>query len=231
MKRSEINRAIAAAEEDFRKAGYVLPAFAGWSVEDWRARGDAARPLIAAGLGWDVTDFGEGAFARKGLLLFTTRNGVPGGGAGNRPYAEKIMIARRDQLTPMHRHASKTEDIVNRAALDEGATLAVKLFETGPDGAPSHDRPVTAHLDGIPREVAPGTVVELAPGDSITLFPGSFHAFWGQGGDVVVGEVSTVNDDATDNFFAEPLARFPGIEEDAPIYRPLTADLSAGGAP
>lgn len=225
MKRSEINRAIADAEEDFRNVGYILPEFAGWSLEEWRARGEAARILVVAGMGWDVTDFGEGKFGEKGLLLFTTRNGVLGGGAGNRPYAEKIMISRRDQLTPMHRHESKTEDIINRASLSDGATLAVKLFQSDDDGRPSQTRKVTAHLDGFTREVELGTVVELAPGASITLFPGTFHAFWGKNGDVVVGEVSTVNDDATDNFFAEPLARFTEIAEDEPIYRPLTTDL------
>lgn len=225
MKRSEINRAIARAEEDFTRVGYTLPAFAAWTEDDWQAKGMAARELIGAGMGWDVTDFGGGDFARKGLLLFTVRNGVLGGGTGNRPYAEKIMIARQDQLTPMHRHASKTEDIINRAALTKGATLAVKLFESDETGALSHNKRVTAYLDGIAREVDAGTIVELAPGESITLFPGTFHAFWGQGGDVVVGEVSTVNDDNTDNFFAEPLARFADIEEDEAIYRPLTTDL------
>jgi D-lyxose ketol-isomerase len=36
---------------------------------------------------------------------------------------------------------------------------------------------------------------------------------------VLVGEVSSVNDDASDNRFAEPIGRFPAIEEDeAPLY-------------
>ena len=42
-----------------------------------------------------------------------------------------------------------------------------------------------------------------------------WHAFWGEGGDVFIGEVSTVNDDNTDNVFDDPkIARFGGIEED-----------------
>ncbi len=224
MRRSEINHAIAAAEKDFHKIGYTLPDFANWSLDDWRERGRATAPLVAAGMGWDVTDFAEDDFEKKGLLLFTVRNGVLGGGKGNRPYAEKIMISRHNQLTPMHRHASKTEDIVNRASLSSGATLAIKLFESEENGDLSRTRKVAAYLDGIKRVVEPGAVVELAPGESITLFPGTFHAFWGQNGDVVAGEVSTVNDDATDNYFAEPLARFTNIDEDEPIYRPLTTD-------
>lgn len=227
MKRSEINGAIRDAEARFRKAGQALPDFASWDLEAWRAGGARARRLVAAGMGWDVTDFGEGDFARKGLLLFTARNGTPGGGTANRPYAEKIMVVRRDQLTPMHRHASKTEDIINRAASEPGARLAVRLFACEADGTLSRERAVTAHLDGAVRALAPGSVVTLAPGESITLFPGTFHAFWGEGGDVLAGEVSTVNDDATDNFFAEPTARFTAIIEDEAIYRPLTADLAA----
>ena len=36
-----------------------------------------------------------------------------------------------------------------------------------------------------------------------------------------MGEVSAVNDDTTDNYFAEPVARFADIVEDEPIYHPL----------
>ena len=49
--------------------------------------------------------------------------------------------------------------------------------------------------------------------------PGIFHAFWAEDEDVVIGEVSAVNDDHTDNIFHEPQLRFPEIEEDeAPIH-------------
>ena len=34
--------------------------------------------------------------------------------------------------------------------------------------------------------------------------------------DVLVGEVSQVNDDRTDNYFLEPIGRFAKIEEDEP---------------
>ena len=37
-------------------------------------------------------------------------------------------------------------------------------------------------------------------------------------GDLIVGEVSKVNDDNTDNYFMEPTARFADIEEDEPIH-------------
>ncbi len=226
MKRSEINAHIARAAADFARVGIALPPFAAWGPADWAEAGEAVRDLVETGCGWDVTDFGSGDFARRGLLLFTARNGRPDGAgrSGNRPYAEKIMIARRDQLTPMHRHVEKTEDIICRASLDPGATLGIKLFMAAPDGGIDTAAEVTAHLDGRAHRLAPGTVVNLPPGASVTLFPGTFHAFWGADGDVVIGEVSSVNDDATDNYFAEPLDRFSTIEEDAPIVRPLVND-------
>ncbi len=208
----------------FAEFGFTLPDFAGWTRDDWIARGDDVRDLIAAGHGWDVTDFGAGMFESRGLVLFTLRNGLAAGGPTSRPYAEKIMISRQDQLTPMHRHAQKTEDIINRSSLSDGATLAIKLFGSDGDGNLSETHPVTVWLDGRERDVEPGTIIELEPGQSITLYPGVFHAFWGRGGDIVVGEVSTVNDDRTDNFFAEPVARFTGIEEDEPPLRPLVSD-------
>ena len=40
-------------------------------------------------------------------------------------------------------------------------------------------------------------------------------------GDLIVGEVSKVNDDNTDNYFLEPVARFADIDEDEPILHPL----------
>lgn len=49
--------------------------------------------------------------------------------------------------------------------------------------------------------------------------PGDWHAFWGEGGDVLIGEVSTVNDDETDNLFRDPIGRFAEVEEDeAPLH-------------
>ncbi len=43
----------------------------------------------------------------------------------------------------------------------------------------------------------------------------------GNGGDVLIGEVSQCNDDNTDNRFEPPVGRFPAIEEDEKPYRLL----------
>lgn len=52
-----------------------------------------------------------------------------------------------------------------------------------------------------------------------------WHAFWGEGGDVLIGEVSTANDDLTDNIFRLPkIDRFSASEEDEPPAHLLLSD-------
>ena len=80
--------------------------------------------------------------------------------------------------------------------------------------------------DGIARTFEPGEKLRLAPGESVTLLPGDWHAFWGDGGDVLIGEVSTVNDDETDNIFRDPIGRFATIEEDTDPTRLLVSDYA-----
>ena len=67
----------------------------------------------------DITDFGRGDYHRCGLFLFTLRNGDPQnlGKMRGKLYAEKVMLVEVDQLTPLHFHWNKTEDIINRAAV------------------------------------------------------------------------------------------------------------------
>ncbi len=73
--------------------------------------------------------------------------------------------------------------------------------------------------DGRRRKMAGGDLLKLKPGESVTLEPDTWHAFWGEGGRVLIGEVSNVNDDRTDNIFREPIGRFAEIEEDeAPLH-------------
>ena len=48
----------------------------------------------------------------------------------------------------------------------------------------------------------------------------------GEGGDVLIGEVSTVNDDETDNIFREPIGRFADIEEDVDPAHLLVSDYA-----
>jgi D-lyxose ketol-isomerase len=222
MKRSTVNEILAEADRFIRSFGYLLPPFAHWPPAEMKARRGEIVGIVGARLGWDITDYGKGDFERLGLFLFTVRNGNAGDlrrGSGML-YAEKIMISRRDQLSPMHRHVVKAEDIINRG----GGTLAIELFASAPDGTIDRHAPVSVPTDGVLRRLPAGGVLKLAPGESVTLLPGVWHAFWGEERDVLIGEVSTVNDDLADNVFAEPLARFAGIEEDAPPTRLLVSD-------
>jgi len=221
MKRSTINQIMAEADAMIRGYGFVLPPFAYWTPDQFKARGDARR-IVDSRMGWDITDYGQGRFDQMGLFLFTLRNGLladlqRGGGMC---YAEKLLISRHDQTSPMHTHVIKAEDIINRG----GATLVVELYGSDDGGNFAADRGGRVLCDGIARSYEPGEKLQLAPGESVTLMPGDWHAFWGEGGDVLIGEVSTVNDDLTDNVFREPIGRFAEIEEDVAPTHLLVSD-------
>lgn len=223
MKRSEINEIIRESDSFIRSFGYILPPFAYWSAEEMKERtANDARAIREARLGWDITDYGQGKFADLGLFLFTVRNGNAADlkrGTGML-YAEKIMISRKNQLSPMHRHVVKAEDIINRG----GGTLVLELFNSAPDGSVDEESDVTVAVDGRMVTQKAGAHLKLQPGESVTLLPGNWHAFWGEGDDVLIGEVSTVNDDLTDNIFREPIGRFSDIEENEQPLHLLVSD-------
>ena len=170
-------------------------------------------------LGWDLTDFGSGDFHRRGLLLFTIRNGNLK--TDKKPYAEKIMIVEENQETPMHYHWNKMEDIINRG----GGNLVIELFNSASEKQFTQSD-VEVKTDGILQVIPAGGKIILKPGESITLKQGLFHRFYGEEGmgKVLVGEVSAVNDDNTDNYFLEDLGRFPEIEEDTKPVHLLVSD-------
>ena len=214
MKRSEIDRAIRAAQDVLRAHDFMLPPFASWTPAQWRKAGPECSRIFDCRLGWDVSDFGAGDFDRLGAVLFTIRNGnlrAPGLGT---PYAEKVIILTPNQRLPLHLHWSKTEDIINRG----GGRLVMELYAVRDDDAVDRESPVTVYCDGREMSVRPGVPVVMNPGESMTLAPGMYHRFWadGAGGTLLAGEVSSVNDDETDNLFAEHVSRFAAVEEDVP---------------
>lgn len=223
MERSQINDILEESDRFIRSFSYILPPFAYWSPEEMRRRTTSdARDIRANRLGWDITDYGQGNFDELGLFLFTVRNGSAEDLAKGRGmlYAEKIMISRKDQLSPMHRHDIKAEDIINRG----GGKLVLELFASAEDGSVDPDAKVSVLTDGVVRNLDAGGLLKLDPGESVTLMPGVWHAFWGEGADVLIGEVSTVNDDLTDNVFREPIGRFSTIIEDDKPTRLLVSD-------
>ena len=223
MKRSQINAIMRSAEEFIRGRGFYLPPFAFWTPGQWRARGRESAEIVNNQLGWDITDFGSGDFDRVGLFLFTIRNGIPENWKTlkGKLYAEKILVVQERQITPLHFHWSKAEDIINRG----GGKLAIQLFNSTADDGLA-DTPVEVSTDGVARTLKAGDIIRLEPGESITLPTRLYHKFWAEGGKLLLGEVSLVNDDKTDNRFHEPVGRFPEIEEDEPPLRLLYADYS-----
>lgn len=222
MKRSEINAIMQEADAFIRSFGFILPPFAYWTPTEMKQRRADIDGIVGARLGWDITDYGQGRFKEMGLFLFTVRNGSQDDLArgGGMCYAEKIMISKADQLSPMHRHIVKAEDIINRG----GGTLVLELFNSDENGDVDEKTDVTVMTDGFARTQPAGAHLKLNPGESVTLMPGNWHAFWGEGADVLIGEVSTVNDDVTDNVFREPIGRFSDIDEDVEPLHLLVSD-------
>lgn len=221
MKRSEINGLVDQSIAFFEEMKFKLPRWGYWTPAEWRGRSESTGEITRNMLGWDLTDFGGGDFAAKGLILFTLRNGNPA--TDRKTYAEKIMIVEENQETPMHFHWSKMEDIINRG----GGNLVIELYGAT-ESEELSDKPLTVKVDGIGRTAEPGGTVVLTPGESICLEPRMYHRFYGEEGKgkVLVGEVSSVNDDTSDNRFLEPQGRFPDIDEDEPPSRLLVTDYA-----
>jgi len=217
MKRSEINAAIKDAKKLFADYRISLPPFVLWTPEQWKDKGAEVQEIKDNMLGWDITDFGQGDFSKIGLFLITIRNGNQKmADKYPKTYAEKLMIVREKQITPMHFHWNKMEDIINAG----GGNLIIKLYNSTPDEKLA-DTDVVVSMDGVQHTFPAGTEVRLEPGQSITLTRGLYHRFWGEEGKgtVLVREVSMCNDDSNDNCFYDPAGRFPEIEEDeAPVH-------------
>lgn len=218
MKRSEINRAITWAKELLEKNNIHLPRTAYWDMDKWAENKDAIDTIRQVMLGWDITDFGTGKFDEIGAVLYTVRNGDMNAPDVGVPYCEKYIVMREGQRLPKHYHVYKTEDIINRA----GGVLSVWLWNTDAEGK-QLESDVKVYMDGIECQFKAGEEILVYPGDSISLTPYMAHIFGPKpgSGSLIVGEVSKVNDDNTDNYFLEPTARFAEIEEDEALLHPL----------
>jgi len=160
---------------------------------------------------WDVTDFGIGAWQRAGLVLINL--------AEEPEYCEKLMYAREGMTTPAHCHRQKKEDIICR-----WGKLAVQVWP----GIPVEGEaiPFSVNINGDSRKVSAGQIIDLEAGERITLRPGIYHEFAPVTDECIIGEVSTANDDAHDNFFINPdIGRFPDVEEDEPPLVRLLSDV------
>ena len=220
MKRSEINKALKEMEAMIARQGFNLPPFCHFTPQQWQMLGHEYDEIRDNMLGWDITDYGLGDFDRVGFSLITLRNGnLHQAGKYPKPYAEKLLYLKEGQYSPNHFHWSKMEDIINRG----GGNLLIRVYNSLPDESIDRVSDVTVHMDGMVKVVPAGTQIRLTPGMSMTMTRGLYHDFEVEPGTgpVLIGEVSQVNDDNTDNRFEPPVGRFPVIEEDEAPYRLL----------
>lgn len=217
MRRSDINRIIQSAKDFATRYSRVLPEWANWSIEEYNDRSDVAEYLYKRQMGWDITDFGSGDFARRGLVLFCLRNGIQSQ-PDERPYAEKMLVVNEGQETPFHHHKVKVEDIINCA----GGNLMIEFIRSS-----QIDEPIMVRSDGKPITLAAREPLRLRPGQSVTVERGIDHRFYGEPGHgpILAWEVSQVNDDRNDNYFFDDVGRFSQIEEDVKPVSPLWHEL------
>ncbi len=188
MKRSDINRVIQEANSFFLENGWALP----------------PDPK------WDVTDFGLGMFDNFGLVLVNL--------AEELEYCEKLMYAKKDQVTPAHMHKKKKEDIICRKG-----KLSIQVWNGSPDKANSNS--FELKVNGQLKEYFSGDKIILQSGERVTLTPGIFHEFFPDSEACIIGEISTANDDRNDNFFLNnKITRFSKIKEDQPAMVQLVSD-------
>lgn len=151
---------------------------------------------------WDITDFSLGDIRTCGLVLVNL--------ADEKEYCEKLMYCKQGMETPTHCHAKKKEDIICR-----WGELRIQVWDTVPGECDG--RKFKIQVNNEMREVASGEELVLKAGERITLTPGVYHRFTANTPEVIIGEVSTANDDVNDNFFIdERIGRYAPIEEDEP---------------
>ena len=220
MKRSIINNYIKEAKSLIAEWQFALPPFAYWTVDQWKNKGPEYDEIRNNQLGWDITDFGGGNYEKLGLFLFTIRNGNINN-PKEKNYAEKLLIVKPGQVTPFHYHGFKMEDIINRGG---GGHLKIKLYCSLDEHTLDKKSEVPVSVDGRNYTVKAGSTISIGTGESITLHQGVFHEFWSDDAILLLGEVSMVNDDHSDNYFLEERGRFPVIDEDEKPLHLLVGD-------
>ncbi len=216
MKRSQVNANMRWAKELLEANNISLPEFAYWSADEWRANKDSLDTIRKVYLGWDVKDYSD----EMGSVLFTIRNGRYDDATVGVPYCEKVIMFRDGKRLPVHYHKNKTEDIINRA----GGIMQIRLYNTK-DGELDTVSPVKVYQDGIQHCYMPGEFIYIMPGNSITLEPLIAHSFGPKpGSDIIIGEVSKINDDFTDNYRFEKIPAPCPVVEDEPMLYPLCTE-------
>lgn len=223
MKRSEINTILDETSAFLAEHKITLPAFASWNTDDFARTANDCDELFDTMLGWYVTDYGSDDFQARGLVAFTLRNGSQQDPQRYpKPYCEKILVLRDGQELPFHFHRGKMEDVINRG----GGNIQIEVFNSTPDEGVDRDSDVILTRDGRGVVLSAGSTVTLHPGESVTFVQGIWHRWTVEPGTgTALGwEVSSVNDDNTDNCFLEAIPSVPVITEDEAIRYVLFSD-------
>ena len=155
MKRSKINQCIRDMEKLIRENGFHLPDFCSWTPEEWKGKGHEYDEIRDNMLGWDITDYGLGDWNKVGFALITLRNGNQHDPKYKKVYAEKLLMLKEGQHSPMHFHWTKSEDIINRG----GGNVLIRVYHSTPDEDLDREREVHVHVDGREMVVPAGTQV------------------------------------------------------------------------
>jgi len=220
MKRSLINSRMRWAQDLLEKNHFRLPEFAYWSPEEWKAHKADVDTIRRVYLGWDVKEYSE----ELGSVLFTIRNGRYDDPSVGVPYCEKVIVMQDGRRLPLHYHKNKSEDIINRG----GGVMQIRLYNLDAEGQIDPSTPVEVYQDGVKHVHPAGEPVYIQPGNSITLEPYMVHSFGPKpGSDIIIGEVSKINDDFTDNYRFEKIPLPCPVDEDEEMLHPLCTEYEA----
>lgn len=224
MKRSEIDAAIERAIGNAKKHGVALPKWADWHPLQFDTNADGIRQQK---LGWKVVDFGVGDFQSCGLVIFalcspivdesgapvTTTQNLGGHDYPVTGFSRKYLFVQAGQTEPHHFHRQKARKEVTVVA---GASVRFELAWADGDTALS-DKDVDVQVDGIWHHLPAGGSIVVAAGETITL-PGELSHIISVpegGGDTIMVETSTANNDSNDNIFPFMTPTSVPVVEDA----------------
>jgi D-lyxose ketol-isomerase len=232
MKRSEINAAIARAIDNAKKYGVALPKWADWHPLQFGADCDGIRHQR---LGWKAVDFGLDKFNECGLVVLsltaplvdeygeplTTAQRV---GAYDYPvtgFSRKYLFVQAGQTEPHHFHRQKKRKEVKVIA---GSSVRFELAWADSDTELSSTREVVVQVDGMSHHLPANGSIVVNPGETITL-PGDLShiiSVPAGGPDTIMEEISTANNDRSDNIFPfmTPTSQ-PVIEDQEARYQLL----------
>lgn len=216
MKRSEINRWINYSLKYFKKNKFYLPEWSEWKLSRWKKNRILAKKICKLQLGWDITDFGRNFFSEEGLILFSLRNGNKYNKRGIQ-YAEKLLLMIPGQKIPFHFHKLKKEDIINKY----GGNLELFFYKKKINS-------IEIYIDQQKKIIDSFKKIKIGIGQSVYIPPNLIHSFRVPKKNkipLIIGEVSSINDDNNDNFFPKKNIRFSKIIEDQKINIPIWKDL------